>query len=112
MRPIDICTPVLLLFDADDIGCALVAREQILAVLGVEEFSQRLDPTDDRNEARLPAADIEHGVDKVVPRSLFTQLHLEPFVEEMNKAVARVRDFSIGHFWPKLLHVHLEHPAR
>jgi hypothetical protein len=36
---------VLLLLDSDDVSRALVAGEEILSVLGIEEFSQRLDAT-------------------------------------------------------------------
>src|SRR5262249_18510308 len=89
IRSIDICTPVLLLLDSDDIGCTLVAGEQILAVLGVEEFSKSLEAADDRNNTCL-AAHMKNGVYKIVPRSLFTQLHLQPLAEKINKTVARV----------------------
>ena len=43
---------VPLFLDADDVGRALVAGEQVLAVLGIEEFSQRLDAADDQGEDR------------------------------------------------------------
>src|SRR5262249_39947602 len=103
---------VLPLLDADNVGCAFVASEQILSVLGVEEFSQRLDAAHDRNNTCLGTAQIKHGVDEIVSRSLFTQLHLEALVEKLNKTVARVSDFSIGHFRPKPPHMHFEHTAR
>src|SRR5688500_3842817 len=44
---------VLLLLDGEDVGRALGASEQVLAVVGVEEFAQRLDPTDDHKEVVL-----------------------------------------------------------
>ena len=88
--------PVFLLLDADDIGRTFVAGEQILAVLGVEEFSKGVNPTHDRNEARLPAADIKHGVDKVVPRTIVAQLHFEPLLKKGLKAIRYLCDFNVG----------------
>ena len=49
----DILARVLLLLDAEDVGRALGAGEQVLAVLGVEEFAQRLDAADDQHEVVL-----------------------------------------------------------
>ena len=43
---------VLLLLDADDVGRTFVAGEQVLAVLGIEEFSQSLDAADNQEEDR------------------------------------------------------------
>ena len=40
----------LLLLVAEDVGRAFVAGQQVLAVLGVEEFAQRFDATDDEEE--------------------------------------------------------------
>ena len=54
---------VLLLLDADDVGRALVAGEQVLAVLGVEEFSQRLDAADDQQKIVL-AFERKHSIDE------------------------------------------------
>jgi hypothetical protein len=53
---------VLLLFDADDVGCALLAGEQVLAVFGVEEFSECIDAADDQEEIVL-AFQSEHSID-------------------------------------------------
>src|SRR5262249_251736 len=89
IRSIDVFTPVLLLLDTNDIGRTLVAGEQILAVLGVEEFSKSLAARDDRTDTCL-AAPMKNGVPNIVPGSLFTQLHLEPLAEKINKTVARV----------------------
>src|SRR5262249_4148512 len=70
-----------LLFDADDVGGALVAREQVLAVLGVEKCRQRLDAAHDEDEVVL-AFERKHGVDEIVPRALLAELDLEAVGEE------------------------------
>ena len=44
---------VLLLLDAQDVGGALDAGEQVLAVVGVEEFAERLDAADDHQQIVL-----------------------------------------------------------
>ena len=72
---------VLLLLDADDVGRALVAGEQVLAVLGVEEFSQRLDAADDEEKIVL-AFEREHRIDEIVPRALLAELHFQAVGEE------------------------------
>ena len=71
---------VFLLLDAQDVDGALGAGEQIGAVLGVEEFPERLDPLDDHQE--IVAAEREHGIDQIVPRALLPEMHLEPVGEE------------------------------
>src|SRR5262249_48378379 len=72
----DVLARVLLLLDADDVGGALIAGEQILAVVGVEEFAQRLDAAHDEDEVVL-AFERGHGINEVVPRALLAQLYLE-----------------------------------
>ena len=67
---------VLLLLDAEDVGRALVAGEQVLAVVGVEEFSQRLDAADDQQQIVL-AFEREHRIDEIVPRALLAQLDFQ-----------------------------------
>ena len=49
---------VLLLLDAQDVGGALDAGEQVLAVVGVEEFAERLDAAHDQQQVvlTLPSA--------------------------------------------------------
>ena len=59
----------------------LVAGEQVLAVLGVEEFAERLDPADDEQEIVL-AFEREHGIDEIVARALLAQLDLQAVGEE------------------------------
>src|SRR5262245_47553238 len=44
---------ILSLFDADDVGRALVAGEEIFSVLSVEEFAERFDATDDEQKIVL-----------------------------------------------------------
>ena len=83
----DILPRVLLLLDADDVGGALVAGEQVLAVVGVEEFAQRLDPADDQHEVVL-AFEREHGIDEIVPRALLAQLDFQAVGEEGEKVIA------------------------
>ena len=72
---------VLLLLDAQDVGRALGAGEEILAVVGVEEFAERLDAADDQHEVVL-AGQREHGVDEIVARALLAQLDLQAVGEE------------------------------
>src|SRR5262249_51779754 len=81
----DIVARVLLLLDADDVGRALVAGEQILAVLHVEEFAECLDSADDEQEIVL-TFEREHGVDQVVARALLAQLDLEAVGGEYHQA--------------------------
>src|SRR5262245_47807332 len=108
----DIFPRVALLFDADDVGGPLVAGKQILAVLGVEESSQRLDTADDRNHACLGAAQMKNGVDQIVPRSLIAQLHFEPLLEKLLKVVACIRNFSIRWIWSKPPDMHFKEYSR
>ena len=64
---------VLLLLGLENVGGAAIAGEQVLAVLGVEEFAERLDAADDEEEVVL-AGQREHGVDQVVPRAAVAQV--------------------------------------
>ena len=59
----------------------LIAREQTFAVLGVEEFSQRLDAADDEEKIVL-AFEREHGIDEIVPRALLAKLDFQAVGEE------------------------------
>ena len=59
----------------------LIAGEQILAVLGVEEFSQRLDAADDEEKIVL-AFEGKHRIDEIVPRALIAELDFETVGEE------------------------------
>ena len=67
---------VPLFLDAEDVGGALVAGEQVFAVLGIEEFAERLDPANDEEQIVL-AAEGEHGVDEVVARALIAKLDFQ-----------------------------------
>jgi hypothetical protein len=60
---------VLLLLDAQDVRRALGASEEILSILGVEEFAQRLNAADDEDEIVL-AGQREYGIDEIVARAL------------------------------------------
>src|SRR4029453_620915 len=71
----DILARGLLPLDADDVGPALVAGEEILAAVSVEEFSERLDAANDEQEIIL-TFEREHGVNEVVACSLLAQLDL------------------------------------
>ena len=81
----DIFACVLLLLDADDVGRTLVAGEQVLAVLGIEEFAKRLDAADDEQEIVL-AFEREHGVDQIVPRALLAELDFEAVGEKSEQS--------------------------
>ncbi len=59
---------VLLFLDAKDIGRALNAGEQVLAVVGVKEFAKRLDAADDQQQIVL-ALKREYRVDQIVSRA-------------------------------------------
>ena len=72
---------VLLLLDAQDVGGALDAGEQVLAVVAVEEFAERLDAADDQQQIVL-AFEREYGIDEIVPRALLAQLDLQTVGEE------------------------------
>src|SRR6185437_4321409 len=72
---------VLLLLDAEDVGRALDAGEQVLTVVGVEEFAQRLDAADDQEQIVL-AFESKDGVDEIVPRALLAQLDFQAVGEE------------------------------
>ena len=73
--------PVLLLLDAQDVGRAAIAGEQVLAVLGVEEAAERLDAADDHEQVVL-AFEREHGIDEIVPRTLVAEIDLQAVGEE------------------------------
>ena len=72
---------VLLFLGAQDVGGAAIAGEQVLAVLGFEQFSERLDPADDHEKIVLPRQR-EHRVDEIVPRALFAQVDFQAVGEE------------------------------
>ena len=72
----------------EDVGGALVAGEQVLAVLGVEEFAERLDAADDQDEIVL-AVEREHGIDEIVPRALLAQLDFQAIGKEGKQINAR-----------------------
>ena len=87
-----IALAVFLLFDAQDVRPALDAGEQILAVVGVEEFTQRLDAAHDEQQVILPF-EREHSIDEIVLRALLAQLHFEAIGEERQEIV-RLRDLA------------------
>src|SRR5205085_6902889 len=66
---------VLLLLDAQDVSGALESSEQALAVVGAEEFAQRLDAPDDEEEITLTTKR-EYSVNQIVPRALIAKLPL------------------------------------
>src|SRR5262245_28264847 len=81
----DILSPVLLLLDTDDVGCTLVAGEEILAIVAIEEFTQSLNAAHDEQEIIL-AFEREDSIDKVVPSALLAQLDLEAIGYEIANA--------------------------
>src|SRR5579863_9380805 len=72
---------VLLLFDRKDIARALGAREQILAVVCIEEFSERLDAANYHQQIVL-ALEREHGIDEIMTRALLAKLDFQAVGEE------------------------------
>ena len=72
---------VLFLLGAEDVGGAAIAGEQVLAVLGLEQFSKRLDPADDQEQIVL-AWQRKYGVDEIVPRALVAQIDFQAVGEE------------------------------
>ena len=72
---------VLLFLGAQDVGGAAIAGEQVLAVLGFEQFSERLDPADDHEKIVLPRQR-EHRVDQIVPRAFFAEVDFQAIGEE------------------------------
>ena len=75
---------VALFLDAQDVGGALVAGQQVFPILGVEKFAQRLDPADDEEQVVL-AFEGEHGIDEIVAGTLLAELDLEAIGEEGKK---------------------------
>ena len=58
-----------------------VPGEQVLAVVGIEEFAERLDAADHHQEIVLTFKR-EHGIDEIVPRALLAQLDFQTVGEE------------------------------
>ena len=77
---------VLLLLDAENVCGALGAGEQVLAVVGIEEFAERFDAADDHQEIVL-AFKSEYGIDEVVARALLAKLDFQAIGEERKKIV-------------------------
>ena len=89
----------LALFDFEDVQGALVAGEQVLAVVGREEALQRLDAADDEDEVVL-AAEREYGVDQIVPHAFVAQCDLQAIGEETEATSAsdsRIRTLGRRH---------------
>ena len=69
----------------------LHAGEQALAVVGCEEFAERLDAADDQQQVVLAFAVLrKHRIDEIVARALLAELDLEA-VDEEGRAEARLR---------------------
>ena len=88
LRRAGVVVTVLLLLDAQDIGRALGAGEQALAVFGVEEFAERFDAADDQQEIVL-AFEREHGIDQIVPRALLAELDFQAVGEEVQEVACQ-----------------------
>jgi hypothetical protein len=69
--------PVLLLLGLEDIGGALVAGEQVLAVLGVEEAAERRDAAGDEEEVVIRRAPSPSTASTVMPRALVAEPDLQ-----------------------------------
>ena len=70
----------------------LVPVSRLAAVFRLEEFAQRFDALDDHQE--VVAAEREHRIDQIMPRSLILEMHLEPIGEEVEKIEAVLPDLS------------------
>jgi len=81
---------VLLFLDANDVGRPLVAGKQILAIVGVKKFSERLNPANDHQQVVL-ALEREYRVHEIVPCALLAQLHLQAVCEEREQIRHRAR---------------------
>ncbi len=97
---------VLLFLGAQDVGGAAIAGEQVLAVLGVEQPAERLDPADDHEQIVL-AGQREHRVDQIVPRALVAEVDFEAVGEE-GEEVARLSARSSPRVKP---HRHPDRPV-
>ena len=89
---------VLLFLGAQDVGGAAIARKQVLAVFGFEQFSERLDPADDHEQIVL-ARQREHRVDEIVPRALFAQVDFQAVGEEGEEVDRRAACLSRTIAW-------------
>ena len=82
---------VLLLLDAQDVGRALVSREQARAVLGAKEFAERLDAADDEEQVVAALALLrQNSIDQIVARALIAELDLEAIVEEASNPLDEI----------------------
>src|SRR3546814_13776770 len=77
---------VLLLLDLQDVRRALVAREQICAVVGGDKALERLHPREQPDEIVLPSKR-DHGVDQAVAATSF------PFLDR--KSVGEGKSVSV-----------------
>ena len=76
---------VLLFLGAQDVCGAAIAGQQVLAVLGVEQLSERLDPADDHEKIVLPRQR-EHRIDQIVARAFFAEVDFQAIGEEGEEA--------------------------
>ncbi len=70
----------LLLFRRQNVGGALVAREQVRAVFGFQERIERFNARDDADE--IVIAKRKDGVDEIVALAGIAELHFEAIGEE------------------------------
>ena len=75
----------------EDVAGALGAGEQVLAVVGVEKFAERLDAADHHQQIVL-ASEREHGIDEIVPRALLAELDFQAVGEE-GQEIKRIANF-------------------
>ena len=72
---------ILLLLDAQNVGGALDAGEENLAIIGLKEFRQGLDALDDHQQIIL-IAKREDGVNEIMAGALLFQIDFETVGEE------------------------------
>src|SRR5579872_4563958 len=81
MRRIESARAVLLLLGAENIRGAAIAGEKVLAILRVEQLSERLDAADDQEKIVL-AWKGEDSVDEIVARAFVAKVHFQAVGEE------------------------------
>ena len=78
--------PVVFLLGAQNVGGAPVARQQILALLRIEETLKRRDAGHDQKKIVLTRQS-EHRVDEIVPRAALAQIDFEPLAEKTHELI-------------------------
>ena len=70
----------LFLLGLEDVRGALVAREQVCAVFGIQECAKRLDAA--RDEHKIILTESEHGVDEIMTLTFVSEVLFKTVCEE------------------------------